>query len=315
MEGKIRYKYPKVQVFIRLTFVLRKRTFVETKFRTMKTVLSVVSWNVEHFKKPAASATVKEKKAFNARRTRVIEFLSRFEPDVIALYEVEGKEVFTDLTAILPGYNFHITEGPQTQEILIGVRHGISAFFTQKLEFKSGGSYLRPGALLTITLDERYTLLFLHTKSGNDPRGFGLRDDMLKRAIQFRKVLNKSEQAAEGANYLFMGDLNTMGMYYPYDSSINVDVELKRNDNFASRYYGMKRLKKSHLYTYCNGSTSSIPKSDLDHVYASKHLKFRTFADSEVQVAGWVDTASDAELDKWIRDYSDHSLIYLEIVK
>lgn len=281
----------------------------------MTKVLSVVSWNVEHFKKPAASAPENEKKAFNERRTRVIEFISRFEPDVIALYEVEGKEVFSDVTSILPGYSFHITEGPQTQEILLGVRHGISAFFTQKLEFKSGNSYLRPGALLTITLEERYSLLFLHTKSGNDPIGFGLRDDMLTRAIQFRKILNKSEQSANGANYLFMGDLNTMGMYYPYDSSINVDVELKRNDNLASRYYGMKRLTKSHPYTYCNGSTSSLPKSDLDHVYASKHLKFRKFAESDVQVAGWVDTNSDAELDQWIKEYSDHSLMYLEIVK
>jgi len=138
---------------------------------------------------------------------------------------------------------------------------------------------------------------------------------MLTRAIQFRKVLNKSETSPNGANYLFMGDLNTMGMYYPYDASIHVDVELKRNDNLASRYYGMKRLKKSHLYTYCNGSNSSIPKSDLDHVYASKHLQFRKFAESEVQVSGWVDTSSDAELDKWIQDYSDHSLMYLEIVK
>jgi hypothetical protein len=33
-----------------------------------------------------------------------------------------------------------------------------------------------------VTIDGvNYTLLFLHTKSGTDPRGLGLRDDMLER--------------------------------------------------------------------------------------------------------------------------------------
>lgn len=281
----------------------------------MQKVLSILSWNVEHFKKPALNASAKVIKEFTDRRSRVVRRIGELNPDVLAIYEVEGKEVFQEVTEVLPNYSFHITEGPQMQEILVGVKHGIPAFFTQKLEFKSGASYLRPGALLTVTLTQRYTLLFLHTKSGNDPRGFGLRDDMLTRAVQFRKKLNKAAKSTNGANYLFMGDLNTMGMYYPYNASINVETELKRADNLASRYYGMRRLKKNHPFTYSNGSNSSIPKSDLDHVYASKHLKFRQYDAADVLVSGWVDAATDKEADKWIKEYSDHSLLYLEIVK
>jgi hypothetical protein len=66
----------------------------------------------------------------------------------------------------MASYQFHITEGPQVQEILVGVKKSFTAFFTQKVEFKSGVSILRPGALLSMHLDgEDYTILFLLTKS------------------------------------------------------------------------------------------------------------------------------------------------------
>jgi hypothetical protein len=69
---------------------------------------------------------------------------------VFALYEIEGKQVFDALTWMMPGYTFHITERSQVQQILLGVRTRITAFFTQKTEFRSGVSLLRPGALLTV---------------------------------------------------------------------------------------------------------------------------------------------------------------------
>jgi len=70
---------------------------------------------------------------------------------------------------------------------------------------------MRPGLLATFTLDgARYSLLFLHLASSNEPRGFGLRNDMAIRAIKFKKTLN--EATAGSANYIFLGDLNTMGL-------------------------------------------------------------------------------------------------------
>jgi hypothetical protein len=116
----------------------------------------------------------------------------------------------------MPGYQFHITEGPQSQEILVGVKKSISCFFTQKTTFKSGAFMLRPGALLTITKNGvNYPLLFLHLKSLTDPKGFGLRDDMTGRAIKFKKILDKTHKRSGlsgKSNFIFMGDLNTMGM-------------------------------------------------------------------------------------------------------
>src|SRR4029453_16145455 len=154
------------------------------------------------------------------------------------LYEVEGKEVFDELTAQMPSYAFFITEGPQVQEILVGVKGSLSAFFTQRVEFRSGASLMRPGALLTVTVSgEAYPLLFLHVASGDDPRGLGLRDDMLLRACEFRKALNSAPTANGRANYIFLGDFNLMGMIYTFvrDRDINPANELDRLEHEAAR--------------------------------------------------------------------------------
>lgn len=273
----------------------------------MAKAFSVASWNVEHFGAPKTTDP--------ARVKRVIDFLNQQNPDVLALYEVEGKTVFPDLSAKMGGYSFHITEGPEVQEILVGVRSGITAFFTQKIEFTSQVSLLRPGALLTVTANGvHYPLLFLHTKSGNDPRGLGLRDDMLIRACDFRAVLEKAPGANGPANYIFMGDLNTMGMQYTYvrEEDIEPTKELLKLEREA-KARKMRILKKDEPATWFNGSTSSIPPSNLDHVIAAEHLRFTAFGDAEVTVRGWPKEQGSAARDAWIAKYSDHGLLYFEV--
>ena len=94
----------------------------------MAKAFSVASWNVEHFRSQGVSS----------RASDVVAFLSAQRPDVFALYEVEGSETYDALVSLMPKYTFHITEGRQVQEILVGVRHGLTAFFTQRTEFRSG---------------------------------------------------------------------------------------------------------------------------------------------------------------------------------
>jgi endonuclease/exonuclease/phosphatase family metal-dependent hydrolase len=215
---------------------------------------------------------------------------------------------------------FQITEGPQTQEILVGVRSTLSAFITQKVEFRSGTTHMRPGQLVTITRrGTTYALLFLHLSSGTDPRGMGLRDDMLERAFEFRKVLDKTAGGAGQSRYLFLGDLNTMGLEYPFDRDIEAALELKKWDRYAARKsIGMRRLAKTHDVSWFNGSQSSLAPSNLDHVYASGNLAFRSFrrpagGTAEVAVRGWVNEPTDAGKDAWIGRHSDHSLLYFEV--
>jgi endonuclease/exonuclease/phosphatase family metal-dependent hydrolase len=281
----------------------------------MAKVFSVASWNVKHFKYK------KESKIDKQRIDRVVKYLNNQNPDVFALYEVTGKDIFEKITKYFSDYYLQITEGKQTQEILIGVRNTISSFITQRTEYKSGTTHMRPGQLVTIIKDKiNYSLLFLHLASSTKPRGMGLRDDMLYRAVKFRKALDKMAGGKNKSNYIFLGDLNIMGMDYPYKRDIESDIELKKWVTRAKQYYGMRRLGKTFNKTWYGGSSSSIEPGDLDHVFAANHLKFTVFknnndADVEVDVRGWVDEKNSADKDTWVRDYSDHALLYFEVLK
>jgi len=270
----------------------------------MAKAFSVASWNVEHFKSQGVSSRVGD----------VVEFLAEQRPDVFALYEVEGREVFEALTTLMPQYTFHITEGQQVQQILLGVRSNITAFFTQKTEFRSGVSLLRPGALLTVTIHgENYSLLFLHTKSGTDPRGLGLRDDMLNRALDFAKVLDKAADQAP-ANYIFLGDFNIMGMQYRYvrERDIVAAQELRKLEQGA-KGRKMKVLDKDEENTWWGGG--KLAPSNLDFVVARDHITFKKFgaSASEVSVRGWPKIAEPEDQLRWVREMSDHGLLFFEV--
>lgn len=270
---------------------------------------SILSWNVEHFKQDQNS---------DARCSRIVSEIQSVAPDVFAIYEVEGKEVYTDLVSKLPNYTFHITEGPQVQEILIGVSNQYTAFFTQKLAYKSGVSTLRPGALLTINVrGKTYPILFLHTKSHQDPRSFGLRDDIIYRSLKFINVLNRAT-ADEKANYIIVGDLNTMGLNIPYSNKdLTGEEEIERIEKRASGRYGLDLLSKTSNLTWSGGSNSSYADSNLDHILAAKHIKFKNFGSQiepkYVDVRGWINETNSAKKDKWIEDFSDHCYLYAEI--
>lgn len=270
----------------------------------MAKAFSLASWNVEHFKgKPE-------------RTSRVINFLNEQKPDVFALLEVEGKTVFDDLVTRMPGYQFHITEGRQTQEVLVGVKRGLTAFFTQKVAFKTGNQYLRPGALLTLHIDgENYSILFLHTKSSSKPIGLGIRDEQFERAFKFkRKVLDKNAGGPGKANFIFLGDFNTMGMEYPYRQEVEVKWELKKLERDAKKVK-MFRPEKNAPATWWNGPGSRYKPADLDHVVASEQLQFKQFNGTDIDVRGWPKLATEDEQGDWIEQYSDHGLLYLEVQK
>lgn len=270
----------------------------------MPKAFSLASWNVEHFKgKPE-------------RIKRVVKFISDQKPDVFALLEVEGKTVFEEMFNQMPRYQFHITEGTQTQEVLVGVKRGLTAFFTQKVEFKSGNRYLRPGALLTLHINgENYSILFLHTKSSSKPIGLGIRDDQFERAFKFKKkVLDKAAGGLGKSNFIFLGDFNTMGMSYPYNQKVEVKWELKKLDRDAKKVK-MRRLSKTAPATWWNGPGSRFPPSDLDHVLASDQLDFKAFNSADVDVRGWPALDTTSKQKNWIEKFSDHGLLFLVVQK
>ena len=273
----------------------------------MAKAFSVLSWNVEHF-----GATDKQKKKFKKDPGPIIDLIAAQKADVVAIYEVRSDIVFRPLIKAMPNYHFFISEGPQLQEILVGMRNTMSVFNTQKTEFKAGQSTLRPGMLVTPYVDGAfYPMLFLHLKSMRDPKGFGLRYDMIKRAFDFRKVLNKASDDGP-ANYIFAGDLNTMGMnYYGSDKDITGAREVKELRGSAQRR-DMKLLDKTYANTYWS---KKYGESSLDQVVAAEHLKFRSFDGQPVRVSGWPDAPTEEKRAAWVEKYSDHALLYFEVQK
>lgn len=282
----------------------------------MAKAFSVASWNVEHF-----GATNKDSDVPKKPIAPIIKFLADQNADIVAVYEVVGKVVFSEVQKQMPNYQFVITEGPQSQEIMVGYKKSISAFFTQKVEFKSGAATLRPGALLTIAVDgQNYPLLFLHLKSLTEPKGFGLRDDMFSKAISLRKSVDKAHTSVGNsgrANFIYLGDINTMGMNLTYSKKdISAQEEIDRlASRMGTKSVEMRILEKSHGGTWWPGSSSSYPVGNLDHVVSAEHLKFKSFAGSSVDVRGWVDESTDAKKDGWVKKYSDHALLYFEVQK
>jgi hypothetical protein len=108
--------------------------------------------------------------------------------------------------------------------------------------------------------------------------------------------------------------VNNVGMNLTFsDRDFTGEEELAR---YTARFRGrrLRLLPKSANATFWNGSDSATPPADLDHVYASAHLRFRQFdGGAEVLVRGWPEFDTVAEQDDFIRDFSDHALLYAEI--
>lgn len=264
----------------------------------------VLSWNVENFKLGKTDVN------------RVVQHVKGYNPDVFALLEVVGPGVYDKIAARFPSHNFHMTYGPQSQEILVGVRRTLSAFFSQKTGFKAGNAFLRPGALLTLKIGNTpYNLLFLHTKSSPKPVGLGLRDDMFSRAFKLKRRLDKL--ANGNARFIFCGDLNTMGMRYPYNKNIDFQTELRKLERDAARAK-MHVLDKSHDATWTDAN-QKLNDSNLDHVVASDSVKvtrwdFGNDVEGHVEVAGWnAFPNGSAGWRGFVKHVSDHCSMYFEI--
>lgn len=270
----------------------------------MAKVLSFLSWNVENFHNDSN------------RVNDVVDLIASKDPDVFGIFEVKGAAVFQAMTTRMPGYAFTITESPGVPEILVGVRNNLTAFVTQKDELQAKVPTLRPGALATITIGpDNYSFLFLHLKSFADPRDWGLRDDMFQHVASLKRALDKLIPDNQDANFVALGDINTMGMKAAYNDDLDITgaQELGFVDQrMTANINGMRRLSKTHENTWWNGKPKPGP-SALDHVFVSKHLQFLTFGAAEIEVSGWVDKATDSDKTDWINKFSDHSLLYGEI--
>lgn len=279
--------------------------------------IRIVSWNVEHF---------------NMDKTRqVADILQSYKPDVFGIYEVEAEQIYAFMREFFPEYTVFITEGQQSQEILVACRNSFHAIkFQQKREFKSGNPRLRPGAFLTFQYPGKqlYNFLFLHTDAGTTAVDFGNRTEMFEHAFNLKRKLDYDNDST--VNFIMLGDLNTMGMMYPRplksDQLAITESELGYLDYWSARRAGSRGYKKlsPNLKRLTKPSGTYYSKrygqSDLDHIMASDHLRFLPQDDVledgefEIKLDGWRHLLSNpAELETFTEEISDHCLLFCEL--
>ncbi|MCZ6606481.1 MAG: hypothetical protein O7A64_02265 [Alphaproteobacteria bacterium] len=269
--------------------------------------ISFASWNVEAF--GGGRRGMRETKAQVKQRTlRCVDRMAQVDPDIFGIYEVVGKYVFDDFMKKMPNHVFFLTEDVGVQEVLVGVKRKFAAFITQRSGFKSKVRSLRPGALTTIRVGDEYVnFLFLHLKSGPDPRSWGLRYDMIDHVNNLKKSLDKREGPGGRANFIALGDLNTMGYGLKrrgenLDGKTEIGIMEKQ-----IKLRKLKRLKKDHENAWWGGGR--IGPSNLDHVLAAEHLDFVDQGGAEIRVLGWPEKDTKAQQRAWINKFSDHGIL------
>ncbi len=247
-----------------------------------------------------------------AHADRVVTRIKEIGPDIFGLCEVVGEAAYKFIAKQFPGYNFYMTYGRESQEILVGVRLSIPVFFSQRTEFKSGNSFVRPAVLLTIDdAESPLNMLFAHPKSFSSPNDLGQRDYFFQKVFSLKTLLDK--KVGGDARFIVCGDMNTMGMSYLEYDFLKAGDEIRHLSNRAGNV-GLFFKPKNHQATY-----SSRQVADLDHVLASNSVQFTRKLDAtgrlyDVNVTGWVDfPAKSIERNNFISNMSDHGLLSFEI--
>jgi len=269
----------------------------------MATLFSILSWNIKHFRDSPA------------RVKAVAGYLKKWKPDVFGLFEVEGKEIYPMMVKEFPQYAMFMTEGQQSQEILVACRKTFQSItFQQKREFDTGNPRLRPGALLSfVRKGQLCGALYLHTDSGTGAIDFGNRAEMFKHAFNLKKKIDKS---AGNGKLIILGDLNTMGLQYPRpvksQTRVEASMEIFNLEDEAAKAK-MSVLPKEDDATWFG----SKGKSNLDHIIASTALKFRTYGPASkpynVRIDGWAKLAG-TDRTTYLKDISDHCLLYAKVM-
>jgi hypothetical protein len=150
-------------------------------------------------------------------------------------------------------------------------------------------------------------------RAARAPEDYGLRDAAYLQAFDLKKALD--EVAGGQSNFVFLGDLNTVGIddSAPYDKTMDLTAaeEVAHLGRWAARR-GMVIPPKDEDVTWWNGSDGYDP-TNLDHVVAAEHLDIRRSGRVDgVAVLGWPKLPA-ADRDQWLTDFSDHALLYFEV--
>jgi exonuclease III len=267
-----------------------------------KTKLSVLWWNVHNLR--------------NVEHARkIIAHVKENNPDVFGLGEIVGEDAYRLIAREFPDYTFYMTYGKQSQEMLVGVRRTFQAFFSQKTEFQSGNEFLRPAALVTISVGTpALNILFVHLKSFTNPLSLGFRDDFFDRLGRLKNKLDNLSNGA--ARFIVCGDFNIQGLHYLNRSYIKPVEELQHIQNKLGDV-GFIFAEADYEETWIDKRTET-KTARLDYVAATTALTLVKLeeqkCDYQVRINGWPKYPEKSlERHEFIQSISDHASLYFEV--
>jgi hypothetical protein len=273
---------------------------------------SVMFWNVERYRGGGEQMAL------------LHEDITAADPDILCLCGITDKGSLRHLIREqLHGYDISVTDDYGRVELATAWRRGKfdQVIFTQRREFGSDESQLRPGSLVSVLVDgTEYHTLFLYTDGGTSYRDYQDRLDTYDKVWDLKTSLDEISSAPDGARLLVMGDMETVGKRrqgrYP---AVESETEIEDLADQA-RSVGMRMLSKTH-----DATTIEVPGGDrppvlmnLDHALATPNISFGILGgqtgvrSAEVRVSGWT-RLDDRTRDTYVDSISKHAPIYCEI--
>lgn len=236
---------------------------------------------------------------------RIMGVLRREKPDIALFAEVSDPTLKTRIVQSLKSAHVAFETTDKTPRHLMAVFNAAAtgpATVEQRNEFSDDTLTVRTFPLLR--LHGRHgplAILAAHAKSGST------NENMTKRSRQFGQLARLgADLAAQDTPLLVMGDLNTMGNSGVVNSAREIAIMAR-----IVEQGGLSILPKDKTTTWHGvGPDARFADCDLDHALASAAIATRA---STVRVGGWPTLRSARGRDNWVRRYSDHAYLVVDI--
>lgn len=261
--------------------------------------LRILFWNVQDWRYNDGSTTSAQ------RMMRILKVLKREKPDIALFAEVSDPSIKNALATSLRTPHIAFETADKNRMHLMAVFRaaaGNAVTIEQRNEFSDDTLTKRTYPLLRVaTPAGGLAILAVHTKSGSKPEA------MSQRQTQFGQIANLAvEVGAHGMPVLVMGDMNSMGNGADVDGRREIDIMGK-----IIAQGGLTILPKDKATTWRGiGKDAHYPDADLDHVFLTRSAAHRA---STVRVGGWPHRPTPRGRDRWVREYSDHAYLVVDI--
>ncbi len=256
---------------------------------------------------------------YRARRVRDV--FRAAQPDIVLLSEIRKSELAKTLVDRVGKGVWHIENSSRGARgswfsTMFNTSSGLETDFTIA-DMNDGldwdGAFFP--ALTIETPGGKTQVISVHTKSGAHPQGFNIRRTVLNEI-----KLHAASLAAQKIRLLAVGDFNTMGQ----GEAMSGSEEVRLTEEFMATGQdgsALVRLAKSHETTWMGiGDEAQWPLQSLDHAFvspAARDMIVPVGGDAErpVYVGGWPRLQLPVAREQWVRDFSDHAPLILDLCR